>query len=160
MLVRRQSLCSVAGAEVMARWFSAPSWSQWVWGNARKRWRRSEGRAARPFRHSVGRSDLSNTSTLKNLGTLLWHSNVSAPSARKLLFGICFLFFQLYKCAPEAHFCGSKNPCPSPTLLQWRGRRGDGTSIFSTELLAVVVGQRQEAIAAVRESSGPSFPLL
>ena len=79
--------------EVAAHRFSAPSCSQWLWGNVRKRSRRSESRWAHPFRRSEGRSDLSNTRTLKNLGTLLWHSNVSAPSARKLIFGICFLFF-------------------------------------------------------------------
>ena len=79
--------------------------SLWVWGRAGKRWRRSEGRAAYPFCHSEALYDLSNTSTLKNLGTVLWHSNVSAPSARKLF---SELFFLVDKFAPEAHFCRFK----------------------------------------------------
>ena len=90
--VRRQLCCSGVVAEVMAHRFSAPSCSQWLWGNVRKRSRRSESRWAHPFRRSEALYDLSNTSTLKNLGTLLWHSNVSAPSARQ----VRWLFFSAY----------------------------------------------------------------
>ena len=68
------------------RGLSAPSCSQWLWGNVRERSRRSESRCPHPSGRSEALYDLSNTSTLKNLGTLLWHSNVSAPSARKIYF--------------------------------------------------------------------------
>ena len=65
---------------------------QWVWGKAGERWRRSEGRAAHSFGHSGVRDHLSNARTRQNPDTALWHSNVSAPSARKLFLKFKFKF--------------------------------------------------------------------
>ena len=86
MCVRRRSCCRIVCGEVMGRPFSTPSCSQWVWGKARERLPLSGSRFAYPFRRSDALYDLSNTSTLKNIGTVIWHSIVSAPSARKFKF--------------------------------------------------------------------------
>ena len=97
------------------------------------------------------RNDLSNTRTCKNQGTVLWHSNVSAPSARKLFFGnLNFVpIFLLEKNAPAAHFCGFQNPCPSPKINGGRSAVCDGARMFEVALLAVGVGQGWGAVEAV-----------
>ena len=44
----------------------------------------------------------------------LWHSNVSAPSARKFIFELIFL---LEKCAPAAHICVFSKPVSVTPVL-------------------------------------------
>ena len=95
----------------MAHRFSAPSCSQWLWGKVRKRLRRSESRCSIQFGRSEAQHDLSNARTCKNQGTVLWHSNVSAPSARKLFFE--FQFFSV----GQMSACGAHLWFPKPVFV-------------------------------------------